>query len=92
MSAVDIARIPKVALLRALWEKQKIAGFYSHMPYAAPAWRDPEPDFDWDPDYYLGRAIKTRLRDDLVYPKSYNRDAGEGAFEAVVQQLRIIYP
>ena len=39
-------------------------------------------------DYFAGRAIKCDLTQDKVDPALYNRDAGEGVFEKIVQQMR----
>ena len=92
MTTVNIARIPKPLLLRALWEKQIVAGFFANFPQLAPKYEDPQPGTNWDFDYHCGRAIKCDLKGDTVYTGSYNRDAGEGAFEAIVSKLRAEYP
>lgn len=89
--SVDISRIPKAVLLRLLWEKQTLAGFFLNMPQLAPRWEEPV-DANKDFNYYLGRAIKTDLRKDVVNTAMYNRDAGKDAFENIVKELRLQYP
>lgn len=88
---MDISRIPRAELLRQLWGNQIIAGFYANMPALAPKWVEPV-DARQDFDYYCGRAIKTDLRKDLVHTGMYNRDAGAGVFERIVEDLRSKYP
>jgi len=39
-------------------------------------------------DYLGGRAIKCDLTKDKIDPYLYNRDAGKGAFEKIVQEMR----
>jgi len=39
-------------------------------------------------DYFNGRPIKTDLSKDTVDTWLYNRDAGKGKFEAIVEMLR----
>ena len=39
-------------------------------------------------DYYHGLPIKSDLRGDYTDPRLYNRDAGPGAFENIVNELR----
>ena len=40
-------------------------------------------------DYFCGRAIECDLRGDTVDSYLYNRDMGPGAFESVVEKMRI---
>lgn len=39
-------------------------------------------------DYVAGRPIKTAIFDDDIDPRLYDRDAGKGAFAAIVAALR----
>lgn len=39
-------------------------------------------------DYFQGRCIKCDLSEDLVNPRGYDRDEGQGAFQSVVDYLR----
>lgn len=43
-----------------------------------------------DVDYYLGRAIKTDLRRNRVDPWLYDRDAGQGKFAWIVEELKLL--
>ena len=39
-------------------------------------------------DYFQGRAIKLNLSNDSIDPWVYDRDAGQGTFKKIVDQLR----
>lgn len=91
---VKIAGIPKVELLRALWNNMKPAAFFTMSGL-------PPPVFDTEHaeqvvtdyiDYFCGRCIKTDLSKDEVNPWSYDRDAGQHAFARIVSELRQKYP
>jgi hypothetical protein len=86
---IDITDIDKVKLLEALWHKQKPAAFFTFNLV-------PPPSFDEKGakqavtkyiDYFCGRCIKTNLSGDTVDPFLFDRDAGEGAFQSMVDQL-----
>jgi len=76
----------KVALLRELHKGQVVAGFFL-----------PAPQFDEAEakravtsyiDYFQGRAIKTDLSKDMVCPRLYDRDAGQGAFMRALGRVK----
>lgn len=90
VNIVNIAGLNKVKLLRNLWNRQIVAGFFAMNPSLAPAFDE---DLETKAvkyyiDYFCGRAIKCDLSGDEVNPSSYNRDAGPGAFQEVVNSMR----
>lgn len=85
---VDISGLDKVELLHALWRGQVVANFYGG---------GMSPSFNIDHakkavtgyiDYFSGRAMKTNLSGNTAEPRLYNRDAGAGAFERIVSEMR----
>ena len=87
---VNIQGLDKVALLRALWARQKPAAFFIHgfgesPPFDAVAAAAATAGYI---DYFAGRAIKTDLSTDTALPRLYDRDAGDGAMAEVVAELR----
>lgn len=90
MTTVNIQGLDKVELLHALWSNQKSASFFTMSGI-------PSPQFDHQEantavleriDYFCGRAIKCDLSKNEVDPGLYDRDAGQGTFEKIVNQLR----
>jgi hypothetical protein len=88
MATIDISGLDKVELLFNLWNNQ---------PFIAPAYIGNPLMFDDVNarkavtryiDYFNGRPIKTDLSKDTVDTWLYNRDAGKGKFEAIVEMLR----
>ena len=88
MIEVDISGLDKVELLKALWRRQKIMGWCASHGL---------PSFDVDRvtekletyiDYWNGKCIKMNLSGDKVDAWCYDRDAGEGATQEVVDTLR----
>ena len=88
--SVNIIGLDKVKLLKALWENQIVASYFALIE---------EPSFDYDLakrvtggyiDYFQGRAIKCNLSGDFVNPRLYDRDAGNGKFQAVVNHIKEI--
>lgn len=86
----DITDLDKVELLRQLWLNMNVASFFTI------SGREPPP-FDKQLaklavlryiDYFLGRCIKTDLSLNVVNTRLYNRDAGDGKFEAIVAEMR----
>jgi hypothetical protein len=86
---VDISEIPKLELLKGLWENQSD-------DYEGP---DHEPQFDigWGEtivekagyiDFFDGRPIKCDLSQRSVNPAHYNLWAGEGTFQSVVNSIK----
>lgn len=86
--SINISGIDKVDLLQALHARQVPAGFFGGFS---------GPSFDKEKakeavkqyiDYFCGRAIKTDVSKDTVDPWLYDRDAGQGAFQSVVDSLK----
>ncbi|KAK2765271.1 hypothetical protein FQN53_006925 [Emmonsiellopsis sp. PD_33] len=90
---VDIRGIPKRDLIRALWEKSKVAGFYT-MCGLKPPLLDIEAAMNHVGyssgyfDYLDGRVMKCSLSRNEVNVGGYDRDNGSGAFASVVEDLR----
>lgn len=91
MSKVDISGLDKVALLQKMWANMKPAAFFSMNSFV------PVPSFDETQakeavknyiDYFCGRCIKTDLSKDEVDPWGYDRDAGSGALQKIVDSMR----
>jgi hypothetical protein len=88
---VDISDVDKPKLLAALWLNQKTASFFDNMPGLAPGYNEAEAGaaIARGPiDYFCGRAIKADLSAKTVDPADYDYDAGKGAFQKVVSQVR----
>ena len=86
--SIDITGIDKVELLHNLWQNMKPAAFFGGMD---------GPAFDRELakeavkkyiDYFCGRCIKSDLSKDSVDPWLYDRDAGAGSFERIVQKIK----
>lgn len=93
MSTVDISGINKEELLQALWTRSKPATYFSHSGSTPPTFNfsvaKQELSNDGYADYICGRAIKTNIYlEETVDPYMYDRDAGTGAFQEVVNQIR----
>ena len=93
MSTVDISGIDKHQLLQALWTRSKPATFFGQSGRVPPDFNltvaKSQLSNDGYADYICGRAIKTNIyQEDIVDPYLYDRDAGEGAFQEVVDSLR----
>lgn len=93
---VDISGLPKLALLRMLWDNRRPARFFEvHPEVRTPGW-DPVLAGKMIPrgyiDYFQGRCIKTNLNKDCVDATLYNRDVdvskGDKGFEQIVAELR----
>ncbi len=90
---IDISELDRIELLQRLWTNQSVAPFFTSKPNIE------KPKFDYGQakdileekeyiDYFCGRCIKTNLTEDLVNPRSYDRDAGEGTFASIVKDMR----
>ena len=96
MRRVNISGIDKIVLLRALWEKQNSALFYTLMDKEAPNFDNEEAKMILKAGkrgyvgYVCGRRIKTHIMQDEVDPTCYDDDfdTGPGSFEKIVQELR----
>jgi hypothetical protein len=88
---VDISGVDKLQLLKALWSSQKTASFFTNIPSMAPAFDESAASAAiarGHIDYFSGRAIKADLSGDVAQPYLYDRDAGPGAMQRIVMQLR----
>ena len=94
MSVVDISNVDLVVLIKALWNNMKPAAFFTMSGIPSPSGPSEQEVLDHLKrdkyiDYLNGRCIKTDFSDlTKVSTRMYNRDAGEGAFEKIVNQLR----
>jgi hypothetical protein len=89
MSTVDISKVDKVKLLKALWVNATPAIFFQQFGVTPPSF-DEEGAKDAVKkyiDYYNGRCIKTDLSQNTARPNGYDRDYGEGSFARIVRQL-----
>ena len=89
-SEVSIKDLSKVALLHMLWDKQIVAGYFNFMSSIAPKFDFANAEETINKgyiDYYAGRCIKADLSGDIARTASYNRDAGQGAFEDIVHSM-----
>ena len=95
MSVIDVSDIDVCVLIQALWSNMKPASFFLMSGLPSP----PAPSLEhikehlrdcrYYVDYINGRCIKTDFSDlKNVDTRLYNRDAGNGAFERIVAQLR----
>jgi len=89
---ISIKGLNKIALLKALWENMRPAAFFNSFDVIL------APPFDVKAaekavksyiDYFNGRCIKCDLSGDEVDPWLYDRDAGAGAFQKIVDGLRL---
>ena len=103
MNTIDISGIDKAELLAALVNAARPLGMgFLHddgKPMTksdAQKWIDQEGSHDTRNfpgrrlyfDYVKGRPIKSDLSSDMLDPRLYDRDQGQGAAERVVQTLR----
>lgn len=82
LDLVDINGLDKVELLRQLWFAQTTA-FYAE-PFDSYAAQNATRRYI---DYFCGRPIKCDLSSNFVDPYLYDRDAGKGVFQAVVDRM-----
>ena len=88
---VDVTGIDRKELLRALWEKQKPANFFTDSGLTPPRFDASEINTTRSYiDYFCGRAIKSTIFDDnnIVDPSFYDLNAGSGMFQKIVDELR----
>jgi hypothetical protein len=86
---IDIKGIDRDKLLYHLWLNQKSTSLFAFVAsYDADAAKQ-SADYRGYVDYACGRAIKTTIfGSDEINPRLYDRDAGSGTFQRVVDQLR----
>ena len=89
--SINISGLSKVDLLERLWTRIKPATFFAFNPSAAPSFNKEEAKKAVEVyiDYFCGRCIKSDLSGDTAYTFLYNRNAGNGAFEKVVEGMRV---
>jgi hypothetical protein len=87
---LDISDLDKVELLRQLWLNMPPASFFAMSGRTPPPFNEKlaKSAVLKYIDYFEGRCIKTDLSYNVVDTRSYNRDAGEGKFEAIVAEMR----
>lgn len=89
---VDITGIDKAVLLVALYEGAAVLGLGALDRNAGRRLTVEEAkailEKHFRIDYLWGRPIKVDLSKDLVDPALYDRDAGEGAFARIVDELK----
>jgi hypothetical protein len=93
MPSIDITNIDRDGLLEALWNRSKPAAFFHSNNVTPPIFNLYEAKSqignDGYADYVCGRAIKTNIyTQDMVDPYLFDRDAGYGAFQEVVDSLK----
>ena len=88
--SVNISGLSKVELLERLWTRMKPAAFFTLYPSLVPSFHKDEAKkaVEGYIDYFCGRCIKSDLSGDTVNTSFYNRDAGDGVFEKVVEGMR----
>ena len=93
MPSIDITNIDRDSLLEALWNRSKPAVFFQSNNVTPPKFTLSEAKLhvrsNGYVDYVCGRAIKTNIyTQDQVDPYGFDRDAGKGAFQEVVDSLQ----
>lgn len=85
----DVSGIDKVVLLKALWENQVVAAFFSMNGIPPPPFDDElaKASVSKPIDYFCGRAIKTDLSKDMIDFWLYDRDAPVKAAD-IVKELK----
>jgi hypothetical protein len=97
--SVRISDLPKLALLRELWKnQQQYYGCFDEekeeeeetrrVPWEFDALSGEEIVTKGYVDFFDGRAIKCDFTKETVDPTDYNRHAGPGTFQRVVESLR----
>ena len=92
MSFIDITNIDRDRLLEALWNRSKPAAFFGSSNITPPEFNlsgaKSEISHDGYADYVCGRPIKTNIYTQTrIDPYFFDRDAGHGAFQEVVNSL-----
>lgn len=90
MPKINIKDLDKVELLRNLWESQITASIFTFNAVSAPKFdKEQAKEAVKDHiDYFCGRAIKTDISQDEIDTYLYDRDAGVGKFESIVNNMR----
>lgn len=82
---ISIKGLNKIALLKALWENMRPKAFFNSFDV-----KSAEKAVKSYIDYFNGRCIKCDLSGDEVDPWLYDRDAGAGAFQKIVDGIRLL--
>jgi hypothetical protein len=88
--SVNIEKLNKVLLLKALWENSKPASFFSFSGVAPPQFDQTSANDAVNSyiDYFQGRMIKSDLSRDTADPRLYDRDYGQGVFQRIADKVR----
>jgi hypothetical protein len=90
---VDVTGIDRKELLEALWNNAQPAAFYILQNIDPPPFKlesAMKTTHGTYVDYACGRCIKADVfrKEDVIDPRLYDRDHGEGAFQRVVDSLK----
>ena len=88
--SIDITKLPKVALLKALVIAAKKDAYQSTIEYLFNENVAEELINNGYIDRYCGRTVKADLSQQNVDPSLYDREAGRGTFAKVVENLRSV--
>ena len=91
--SINIEGIDRKKLLTEMWKNAPIASFFVFRGIPAPPLDPGELEDACNNeyiDYMCGRPIKTRFNSEtnIISVGGYNRDAGEGVLERIVEELR----
>jgi len=87
----NIAGVDRLKLLKALWDQQEPAIFFSINNMKPPQWNETEAKEDLENgyiDYCLGRCIKTDLSLDEIDSKSYDHRGRGPLFETALNKVK----
>ncbi len=88
---VDISGLDKVDLLFRLWSKTEPSLYFAQRNIDPPEFGSTDEALEATKtyiDYYKGRCIRANLSGNKAKPMEYDRDAGTGAFAAIVNEMR----
>lgn len=92
MSVIDIKGLDKAEVLHALYHRSHVQGLGILQAIPTYTVEDARRDLDEQPGYYFdylhGRVLKVDLSGDSFDSWLYDRDCGEGAAEAAINELR----
>lgn len=92
MSVIDIEGLDKSEVLHALYHRSHVQGLGILQAIPEYTVEDARRDLDEQPGYYFdylhGRVLKVDLFGDSFDSRLYDRDCGEGAAEAAINELR----
>jgi hypothetical protein len=92
MSVIDISGLDKAEVLHALYHRSHVQGLGILQAIPEYTVDDARKDLDEQPGYYFdylhGRVLKVDLFGDSFDSWLYDRDCGEGAAEAAINELR----